>query len=136
MSFGSDVLAIVGILMGANGCHTGPQHAPYSLLFNAEPGNQDLYKDLVPVGAGDERVRDVVRYARETAHAAGYPLSGDSLDVYTFNGSPYAVRTSVSGNVGYYMVVLIPEDLPEESHNLQISIRKRGRKVIAILEGG
>ncbi len=95
-----------------------------------------MYKDLVPADTQDKRVADAVRYAKETARAAGYPLSGRNLDQYTFHGARYLVEAKAYENSGYYMVLLNPEGLPETSHNLEISIEKKRKRVITILQGG
>jgi hypothetical protein len=111
------------------------QRPSYNLHYNAEPANQEIYKNLVSADVHDKRVADVVRYAKQTARTAGYALSGQNMDMYAFEGKRYPLETTVYENAGYYVIVFTPRNMPETSHTLRISIQKKTKKIITILQG-
>lgn len=111
------------------------QDGSYNLHYNAEPANRELRKDLVEADPHDVSVQGIIRYAKETARAAGYPLSGRNLDAYAFEGRQYKVQSETYENRDYYVILLTPENMPETCHTLEVSVRKGDRKIITILQG-
>lgn len=106
----------------------------YPNLYKVEGNHENLYKDLVKIEINDE-IDEIVNEAKKTAKMYGYPISGNNLDVYLFEGKEYPIEITVYENSEYYLIILMPLETPISDQHLEISIHKQTKEIITILPG-
>jgi hypothetical protein len=107
----------------------------YSIPYQAVGDHQDIYKNLVDSRLDDPEVKALVSRAKMIAKEAGYTISGEELNSYTFENKQYPLSIKVYENSDYYLIIFVPVGVPITSQDLKISIQKRTGEVVMIFRG-
>lgn len=113
----------------------GATAATFSIPYKAKGNFENLYKNLVEADVSNNRIKEIINLAKKTANQAGYPITGNELNFYLFNNRIYPLDIKVYENNEYYVIKLLPKDVPITSQDLEVSIQKGTNAIITILKG-
>lgn len=103
--------------------------------YSAKGEHKGLYKNLIKKDLKDPQIKEIVEFAKKAAKDAGYGICGEQMEFYTYENKRYSLYISVHENEHYYVIHLIPENMSRTSHDLEISIEKKNREIVKILQG-
>lgn len=107
----------------------------YTIPYKAEGSFENLYKNLAEVSNTDNKITDLISFAKNIAKEAGYPITGGNLDKFKLNDIEYSMEIKIYENSEYYIVLFLPTGTPTTSNDLKIGIQKDTNKIISILKG-
>lgn len=107
----------------------------YGLCYKTEGKHEGLYENLVEIKLINENVKNIVEYAKEVAKKAGYSIRGNNLDKYNLENKDYPIEIKIYENSKYYLIRFLPQQVPETSQDLEITIQKSNKRIITILMG-